>query len=79
MISTITITVNSAMLLFLSAVAPPEPFCQVEVSTSDRADLYHDPEGGCKALGATLQAEYKKQYPSTPVVLIVDGKSNHAL
>lgn len=79
MINVITITVNSAMLLFLSNVAPPEPFCQVQVSTSERADLYHDPDGGCKALGEALKADYQKLYPSTPVVLIVDGKSNHAL
>lgn len=79
MINSILITVQSAVLFVSGAISEPQPFCVVEVSTSERADLYHNPEGGCSALGASLKTDIEKEYPSTPVVLIVDGESNQEL
>lgn len=79
MINPILITVQSAVLFVSGALSEPQPFCVVEISTAERADLYHNPEGGCNALGAAIKADTEKAYPSTPVVLIVDGKSNQGL
>ena len=79
MINAILITVQSAVLFVSGALSEPQPFCVVEISTAERADLYHHPEGGCNALGASLKRDMEKLYPSTPVVLIVDGKSNQRL
>lgn len=76
MINSILITVQSAVLFVTGAISEPQPFCVVEISTSGRADLYHNPEGGCSALGASIKADIERAYPSTPVVLIIDGKSN---
>ena len=79
MINSILITVQSAVLFVSGALSEPQPFCVVEISTAERADLYHNPEGGCSALGAAIKADTEKAYPSTPAVLIVDGKSNQRL
>lgn len=79
MINTILITVQSAVLFVSGALSEPQPFCVVEISTAERADLYHNPEGGCNALVAAIKADTEKAYPSTPVVLIVDGNSNQGL
>ncbi|ALA46470.1 hypothetical protein BF2512_13 [Dickeya phage BF25/12] len=79
MINSILITVQSAVLFVSGALSEPQPFCVVEVSTAERADLYHNPEGGCNALGSAIKADMEKAHPGSPVVLIVDGKSNQSL
>lgn len=79
MINPILITVQSAVLFVSGALSEPQPFCVVEVSTSERADLYHNPEGDCNALGAAIKADTEKAHPGSPVVLIVDGESNQGL
>jgi hypothetical protein len=79
MIDSILITVQSAVLFVSGALSEPQPFCVVEISTAERADLYHNPEGGCNALGAAIKADIEKVHPGSPVVLIVDGKSNQSL
>ena len=79
MINTILITVQSAVLFVSGALSEPTPFCMVQFSGIDRTDYYENPEGGCNALGASLKRDVEKMYPSTPVVLIVDGKSNQRL
>lgn len=79
MINSILITVQSAVLFVSGALSEPQPFCVVEISTAERADLYHNPEGGCDALGASIKADTEKAHPGSPVVLIVDGKSNQNL
>lgn len=79
MINTIIITVQSAVLFLSGAVNEPVPFCVVQYSTSQQQQFYENPEGGCNALGASLKADTERQYPSTPMVLIVDGKSNQEL
>lgn len=79
MINTIVITVQSAMLFVTGALSDPQPFCVVDVSVNQKQDLYWNPEGGCAGLGAAIKADTEKAYPSTPVVLIVDGKSNQGL
>lgn len=72
-------TVQSAVLFVSGALSEPTPFCTVQFSGIDRTDYYENPEGGCSALGASLKRDLERLYPSTPVVLIVDGKSNQSL
>lgn len=79
MINSILITVQSAVLFVSGALSEPTPFCTVQFSGIDRTDYYANPEGGCNVLGASLKRDMGKLYPSTPVVLIVDGKSNQSL
>lgn len=79
MMDFILITVQSAMLFVSGALSEPTPFCTVQFSGIDRTDYYENPEGGCSALGASLKRDVERLYPSTPVVLIVDGKSNQSL
>lgn len=79
MINTILITVQSAVLFVSGALSEPTPFCTVQFSGIDRTDYYENTEGGCSALGASLKRDMERLYPSTPVVLIVDGKSNQSL
>lgn len=79
MINTILITVQSAVLFVSGVLSEPTPFCTVQFSGIDRTDYYENPEGGCNALGASIKADTEKLYPSSPVVLIVDGKSNQSL
>lgn len=79
MINTILITVQSAVLFVSGALSEPTPFCTVQFSGINRTDYYENPEGGCNALGASIKADMDKLYPSSPVVLIVDGKSNQGL
>lgn len=40
-------------------------------------DLFEDPEGGCKELGARILAAVQGQHPDAAVMLTVDGKSNN--
>lgn len=79
MMDFILITVQSAVLFVSGALSEPTPFCTVQFSGIDRTDYYENPEGGCSALGASLKLDVERLYPSTPVVLIVDGKSNQSL
>lgn len=79
MMDFILITVQSAVLFVSGALSEPTPFCTVQFSGIDRTDYYENPEGGCSALGASLKRDVERLYPSTPVVLIVDGKSNQRL
>ena len=79
MINSTLTTVQSAVLFVSGALSEPTPFCTVQFSGIDRTDYYENPEGGCNALGASLKRDVEKMYPSTPVVLIVDGKSNQRL
>ena len=79
MMDFILITVQSAVLFVSGAISEPTPFCTVQFSGIDRTDYYENPEGGCSALGASLKRDVERLYPSTPVVLIVDGKSNQSL
>lgn len=79
MMDFILITVQSAVLFVSGALSEPTPFCTVQFSGIDRTDYYENPEGGCSVLGASLKRDVERLYPSTPVVLIVDGKSNQSL
>lgn len=79
MMDFILITVQSVVLFVSGALSEPTPFCTVQFSGIDRTDYYENPEGGCSALGASLKRDVERLYPSTPVVLIVDGKSNQSL
>lgn len=42
-------------------------------------DLFEDPDGGCKELGARILAAVQDQYPDAAVTLTVDGKSNNEI
>lgn len=79
MINTIVITIQSAVLFVSGALSEPQPFCVVDISIQQKQDLYWNPEGGCNALGASLKASMEKQYPSNPIILIVDSESNQEL
>lgn len=79
MVNSILIIVQSAVLFVSGALSEPAPFCTVQFSGIDHTDYYENPEGGCNALGAYLKRDMERLYPSTPVVLIVDGKSNQGL
>lgn len=81
MINTIHIIVTSAMLVLGSDVHNPIPYCTVQVQTQEPQprpdyDLFEDPDGGCKELGARILAAAKGQYPDAAVMLTVDGNSN---
>lgn len=78
MIAAITITIKSAVLLFVSATAQaPEQYCVVSDSMSGQESMYRNPEGGCKALGRAIESDIKEQFPSVPVILVVDGVSTN--
>ena len=79
MLNTTLITVQSAVLFVSGALSEPTPFCTVQFSGIDRTDYYENPEGDCNALGVSLKRDMEKLYPSSPVVLIVDGKSNQEI
>ena len=84
MINTIHIIVTSAMLVLGSDVHNPVPYCTVQVQTPvpvqrPEYDLFEDPEGGCKELGARILAAVQEQYPDAAVTLTVDGKSHNEI
>ncbi|QBP32904.1 gp4 [Shigella phage Buco] len=76
MVQTITIIVKSALLLISSSVSEPIPFCTMEVQGQPGYELFENPEGGCKQLGATYKRNAEIAYPDAAVVLVVDGVSN---
>ena len=85
MTSIVNIIVTSAMLVLGNDVNNPVPYCTVHVQqgqhqeqqTRPEYDLFEDPEGGCKELGARILAAVQEQYPDAAVTLTVDGKSNN--
>lgn len=87
MINTIHIIVTSAMLVLGSDVNNPVPYCTVQLQQPatqaplprPEYDLFEDPEGGCKELGARILEAVQEQYPDAAVTLTVDGKSNNEI
>lgn len=85
MINTIHIIVTSAMLVLGNDASNPVPYCTVQLQQPaaqepqprPEYDLFEDPDGGCKELGARILAAVQEQYPDAAVTLTVDGKSNN--
>lgn len=83
MVNVFNIIVTSAMLVLGNDVNNPVPYCTVQLQQQSQEplarpeyDLFEDPEGGCKELGARILAAVQGQYPDATVALTVDGKSN---
>ena len=84
MIQVINIIVTSAMLMLGNDVNNPVHYCTVQLQQPaaqepqprPEYDLFEDPEGGCKELGARILAAVQEQYPDASVTLTVDGNSN---
>lgn len=84
MINIINIIVTSAALVLSSNPSNPVPYCTVQIQQqgqqpSPEYDLFENPEGGCKELGARILAAVQEQYPDAAVTLTVDGKSNNEI
>ena len=90
MVNVFNIIVTSAMLVLGNDVSNPVPYCTVQLqqpATQEpqepqprpEYDLFEDPEGGCKELGARILAAVQEQYPDAAVTLTVDGKSNNEI
>jgi len=87
MIQVINIIVTSAMLVLGNDVNNPVPYCTVQIQQQEQGqqiqqprpeyDLFENPDGGCKELGAHILAAVQEQYPDAAVMLTVDGKSNN--
>ena len=90
MIQVINIIVTSAMLVLGNDVNNPVPYCTVQIHQGQQQgqgqqeqqprpeyDLFENPDGGCKELGARILAAVQEQYPDAAVTLAVDGKSNN--
>ena len=85
MVNVFNIIVTSAMLVLGNDVNNPVPYCTVQLQQpaaqepqpSPEYDLFEDPDGGCKELGARILAAVQEQYPEAAVTLNVDGKSNN--
>ena len=89
MVDVFNIIVTSAMLVLGNDVNNPVPYCTVQLQQQSQQpaaqeplarpeyDLFEDPEGGCKELGAHILAEVQGQYPDAAVTLTVDGKNNN--
>lgn len=85
MINTIHIIVTGAMLVLGNDASNPVPYCTVQLQQPaaqepqprPEYDLFEDPDGGCKELGARILAAVQEQYPDAAVTLMVDGKSNN--
>lgn len=88
MVNVFNIIVTSAMLVLGNDVNNPVLYCTVQLQQQSQQpaaqeplarpeyDLFEDPEGGCKELGARILAAVQGQYPDATVTLTVDGKSN---
>lgn len=84
MVNVFNIIVTSAMLVLGNDVNNPVPYCTVQLQQSatqqpqprPEYDLFEDPEGGCKELGARILAAVREQYPDAAVTLTVDGKGS---
>ena len=87
MVNVFSIIVTSAMLVLGNDVNNPVPYCTVQLQQQEQGrpiqqprpeyDLFENPEGGCKELGARILAVVQEQYPDAAVTLTVDGKSNN--
>ncbi|ASV44898.1 hypothetical protein HOS00_gp05 [Klebsiella phage AltoGao] len=89
MVNVFNIIVTSAMLVLGNDVNNPVPYCTVQIQRQEQGkpvqqprpeyDLFENPEGGCKELGARILAAVQEQYPDAAVTLTVDGKSNNEI
>lgn len=87
MVNIINIIVTSAMLVLGNDVNNPVPYCTVQIQQQEQGqpiqqprpeyDLFENPEGGCKELGARVLEAVQEQEPSAAVTLTVDGVSNN--
>ena len=83
MVNVFNIIVTSAMLVLGNGTSNPVPYCTVQLQQPAEQepqprpeyDLFEDPDGGCKELGARILAAVQEQYPNAAVTLTVDGKS----
>lgn len=89
MINIINIIVTSAALVLSSNPSNPVPYCTVQIQQQEQGqpvqqprpeyDLFEDPDGGCKELGARVLEAVQEQEPNAAVTLTVDGKSNNEI
>ena len=82
MVNIINIIVTSAMLVLGNDVNNPVPYCTVQIQQQEQQprpeyDLFENPEGGCKELGARVLQAVQEQEPNAAVTLTVDGVSNN--
>lgn len=82
MVNIINIIVTSAILVLSNDVNNPVPYCTVQIQQQEQQprpeyDLFENPEGGCKELGARVLKAVQEQEPSAAVTLTVDGVSNN--
>lgn len=85
MVNVFNIIVTSAMLVLGNDASNPIPYCTVQLQqpatqeplARPEYDLFENPDGGCKELGARILAAVQEQYPDAAVTLAVDGKSNN--
>lgn len=87
MVNVFNIIVTSAMLVLGNDVNNPVPYCTVQIQQGQQQeqqprpeyDLFENPEGGCKALGARILKAVREQAPNIAVTLTVDGVSNNGI
>lgn len=82
MVNIINIIVTSAMMVLGNDVNNPVPYCTVQIQQQEQQprpeyDLFENPEGGCKELGARVLKAVQEQEPNAAVTLTVDGVSNN--
>ena len=84
MLNVFNIIVTSAMLVLGNDVNNPVPYCTVQIQQQGQQprpeyDLFENPEGGCKELGARVLEAVQEQEPNAAVTLTVDGLSNNEI
>ena len=94
MVNVFNIIVTSAMRVLGNDVNNPVPYCTVQLQQQYQQsqqpaaqeqqprleyDLFENPEGGCKELGARILEAVQEQYPDAAVALTVDSKSNNEI
>lgn len=81
MVNIINIIVTSAILVLGNDVNNPVPYCTVQIQKGQQPrpeyDLFDNPDGGCKELGARVLEAVQEQEPNAAVTLTVDGVSNN--
>lgn len=87
MVNVFNIIVTGAMLVLGNDVNNPVPYCTVQIQQQEQGqpvqqprpeyDLFKDPDGGCKELGARILEAVQEQEPNAAVTLTVDGVSNN--
>lgn len=82
MVNIINIIVTGAMLVLGNDVNNPVPYCTVQIQQQEQQprpeyDLFENPDGGCKELGARVLKAVQEQEPNAAVTLTVDGVSNN--